>query len=136
MTLARKVRAVRCHLEIHVSSLYFLTELLLGEKYIMRAKEFILKLISSLLLPLVVGCCLILTAFYEGKRQKHFEGEISVYYLKGRAEKPVSGIAKRTLGLAQIHGDEPKETLHSLSPCARKSALPDCQHLPSQQVWR
>lgn len=32
MTLARKVRAARCHLEIHVSSLYFLTELLLGKK--------------------------------------------------------------------------------------------------------
>lgn len=34
--------------------------------------------------------------------------------LRGRAEKPVSGIAKRTFGLAQLHGDEPRETLQSL----------------------
>lgn len=35
------------------------------------------------------------------------EREMSVCHLKGRAEKPVSGIAKRTLRLAQLHGDEP-----------------------------
>lgn len=39
-----------------------------------------------------------------------------MYFLKDRAEKPVSGIAKWTLGLAQLHGNEPRETLHSPVP--------------------
>lgn len=63
MTLARKVRGVR-FLEINVDSLYFLTELLFWEKNTKQhyeRKEPILIRISSLLLALVVGCCLILT---------------------------------------------------------------------------
>jgi len=44
-----------------------------------------------------------------------------VYCLKGKAEKLVSDIEKRTVRLAQLHGDEPRESLLSLSPCARKS---------------
>lgn len=74
---------------------------------------------------LVVGHCLIFwTVFERGRRQKavcvDLEGKMSVRCLKGRAEKPVSAIAKRTLRLAQLHGDEPRETLHSRSPSARK----------------
>lgn len=98
----------------------------MGEEDILRVKEPVLILISPLLLAFCwCGSVFIFwTVFERGRRQKpvcmDLQGKMLVYSLKGKAENPVSETAKGALRLPQLHGDEPRESFHPLSPCRQK----------------
>lgn len=136
MLLSSKVREVSCHPEISAADLYFLTEIFRsylwekGHSEVQRAN--VNTNFSFAFWVLVVGYILSFWNMSEqGKKQKAVcmdpQGKILVYWMKGRAEKPV-------IGIVELHGDGFEEILHSQSLC-QKALLAGAVHLALPDCW-